>query len=124
MSTRAKRLALILIGLGALSVLLLALVIVMDPINTSLSVLYRDLHEGGGTTFGEFLGAAVITLLILTIPSSHIALLVMAAIWLGRPRGSSESGPRSHCPECGRAVRPDWRVCPYCASDLFEGDEE
>lgn len=23
-----------------------------------------------------------------------------------------------HCPECGRPIKPDFKVCPYCKTDL------
>ena len=27
-----------------------------------------------------------------------------------------------HCPECGRSIESDWRLCPYCETDLLEVD--
>ncbi|TME36844.1 MAG: hypothetical protein E6I57_12990, partial [Chloroflexi bacterium] len=26
------------------------------------------------------------------------------------------------CPSCGKLIRPEWNICPYCAKDFDERD--
>jgi len=66
----------------------------------------------------DFLGNVTIALLMLAIPLSHIAWLVMAAIWLARSAGPSQAGEALNCPHCRGEVQPGWKACPHCGEKL------
>ncbi len=66
----------------------------------------------------DFLGNVTIALLMLAIPLSHIAWLVMAAIWLARSAEPSPGGKALNCPHCGGEVQPGWKACPHCGEKL------
>jgi hypothetical protein len=69
------------------------------------------------------LARVTIALLLLAIPLSHIAWLVVATIWLAR-----SEPPRSrealNCPHCGGEVQPGWKACPHCGQKLGVNDGE
>ncbi|MDH4135629.1 MAG: zinc-ribbon domain-containing protein [Anaerolineae bacterium] len=68
----------------------------------------------------DFLANVTIALLMLAIPLSHVAWLVMAAIWLARSSEEepSPAGEALNCPHCGDEVRLGWKACPYCGERL------
>jgi hypothetical protein len=68
----------------------------------------------------DFLANVTIALLMLAIPLSHIAWLVMAAIWLARSSEEepSPAGEALNCPHCGDEVQLGWKACPYCGQKL------
>jgi hypothetical protein len=66
-------------------------------------------------------GIVLTALLILTIPSGHVALLVMLAIQLSRPSKPAEPRAAFRCSYCNHDMRQDWRICPYCGWDLKTG---
>ena len=66
----------------------------------------------------DFLANVTIALLMLAIPLSHIAWLVMAAIWLARSAGPPPAGEALNCPHCGDEVQLGWKACPYCGERL------
>ena len=70
------------------------------------------------TTPWGFLGRVMIALLMLAVPTAHIAWLVTAAIWLARSTGSSQAGEMVSCPHCGGKVRANWKACPHCGERL------
>lgn len=66
----------------------------------------------------DFLANVTIALLLLAIPLSHIAWLVMAAIWLARSAGPPPAGEALNCPHCQGEVQPGWKACPHCGEKL------
>jgi hypothetical protein len=68
----------------------------------------------------DFLANVTIALLMLAIPLSHVAWLVMAAIWLARSSEEepSPAGEALNCPHCGDEVQLGWKACPYCGEKL------
>ena len=68
------------------------------------------------TSWGDMLGTGLIILLILIVPSGHIALLITAAVRFNRP-------PQARvlyrpCPHCGQDIEPQWKACPHCGERL------
>jgi hypothetical protein len=66
----------------------------------------------------SLLGTVTIVLLMLAIPLSHMAWLVLAAIWLSHSTGPQRADEKLTCPHCAAGIRPDWNVCPYCGGEL------
>ena len=67
----------------------------------------------------HFLANVTIALLMLAIPPSHIAWLVMAAIWLARSAEEpSPAGEALNCPHCEGELQPGWKACPHCGEKL------
>lgn len=64
------------------------------------------------------LARVTIALLLLAIPLSHIAWLVVATIWLARSAEPPRSGEALNCPHCGGEVQPGWKACPHCGEKL------
>ncbi|MHC1781300.1 MAG: hypothetical protein AB9891_00830 [Anaerolineaceae bacterium] len=63
---------------------------------------------------------------IVILPLFFVALFLFT-VWafLKIVRASAKSATRNNlsltghiCPNCGRAAAKDWRICPYCATDL------
>ena len=80
-------------------------------------------------------GMLIMTLLALAVIAVPVILIIAAAggglAWLNNARPWTKPGavPVSQgqqvvtvggqrCPSCGRAVRSDWRNCPYCGASL------
>jgi hypothetical protein len=72
----------------------------------------------------DFLANVTIALLMLAIPLSHIAWLVMAAIWLARSAEPSPGREALNCTHCGGEVQPGWKACPYCGEKLGVSGEK
>ncbi len=70
------------------------------------------------TNVWDALGTGLIILLILIIPSGHIALLITAAVQFGRPRTPRSPHPTQACPHCGQGIEPQWKACPHCGEKL------
>ncbi|HOU15435.1 MAG TPA: hypothetical protein PKZ84_20195 [Anaerolineae bacterium] len=68
------------------------------------------------TDLSDMLGTGLITLLILIVPSAHIALLITAAVRFGRVSPSRTL--RHLCPHCKQGVEAHWKACPYCGEKL------
>lgn len=54
-----------------------------------------------------------------------LVLVVMGALALARAIGrpdqpASAAVQAASCPNCGRPVQADWRLCPYCGQTLIE----
>jgi len=72
----------------------------------------------------------VIGLVVIGVPVLIAALIAggggLATLFKSQPRqAGTDSPPSFHesaserkCPTCGRAVRPDWNVCPSCGTAL------
>ena len=72
----------------------------------------------------DFLGRVTIALLMLAIPTAHVAWLITALIWLARSTGSPQAGGMSDCPHCGGKVRTGWKACPHCGEKLKDAGSE
>ena len=70
------------------------------------------------TNVWDMLGTGLIILLILIVPSGHIALLITAVIRLNRPPKARAPRPPLACPHCGQSVEPQWKACPHCGEKL------
>lgn len=65
-------------------------------------------------------------LLGLLVPVGLIVLLVVGGVWivtrLAKPSSPMNQSPVNAasrtCPNCGKLVQADWKVCPYCGSSL------
>jgi hypothetical protein len=68
--------------------------------------------------FQDVLGTVLIALLILAIPSSHIAVLIFLAIKLGRGTETLPSQPAYQCPYCEHPLLKRWKICPYCGKSI------
>jgi hypothetical protein len=68
----------------------------------------------------RILAQVTIALLLLVIPTSHIAWLILAAIWLAR----TSPPPRQKCPVCGEGIEPAWKACPHCGIRLDQSTIE
>lgn len=75
--------------------------------------------ENKPTSLKDMFGTALIILLILIVPSSHIALLITAAVRLNRP--PQARAPRHLCPHCGQGIEAQWKACPYCGEKVPTG---
>lgn len=70
----------------------------------------------------------VVALIVIGVPVLIAALIAgggLAALFKSRPREEVDRSPSFQkptvdrkCPTCGRAVRPDWNVCPSCGAAL------
>lgn len=71
----------------------------------------------------------VIGLVVIGVPVLVIALIAgggLTKLFKPQPRQAEpDPAPLSHapaaerkCPTCGRAVKPDWNVCPSCGAAL------
>lgn len=71
----------------------------------------------------------VVGLVVIGVPVLIAALVAgggLAALFKSRPRQPEtdhttsfhEPASERKCPTCGRAVRPDWNVCPSCGAAL------
>lgn len=49
-----------------------------------------------------------------------LVLVVLGALALARAISGSMGSPGATCPNCGRPVQADWRLCPYCGQALKE----
>ena len=64
-------------------------------------------------------GMGLFWLLLLCLVLLPLILILAGAVWLVASRGGGRSVVQAmSCPRCGRAVQPDWRVCPYCGETL------
>ncbi len=76
-----------------------------------------------GGFFGGIFGWTFMLMATL-FPLGLLALLVLGIVWLVRTasRPASQAEPRSvqTCRKCGKAVKVDWRVCPFCEEDLHQ----
>lgn len=68
------------------------------------------------TDIGDMLGTGLIILLILIVPSGHIALLITVAIRFNRLPPAR--APRHPCPHCRQGIEPQWKACPYCGEKI------
>ena len=56
---------------------------------------------------------------ILIVPMTLIGLAIFAALALLQRTGNSFSQTQMHpCAHCGKLVRSDWKVCPYCGKKI------
>jgi hypothetical protein len=58
--------------------------------------------------------------LVCTVSLILLALAVAGVIWFVRLQGPRRKSQGSFCPQCGREVQADWKVCPYCGQQLKE----
>lgn len=67
------------------------------------------------------LGTVLLCMLSLVL----FGLSIGGIAWVIGSRTKPEAPDLSHksCPNCGRPVQADWRVCPYCETTLYEGDQ-
>ncbi len=57
--------------------------------------------------------------LVWLIPIGLLILIGLGIAWLVQSLGQGNPPAQtSTCPSCGRAVRSDWKNCPYCGSAL------
>ena len=61
------------------------------------------------------------------IPIGILVLTIAGGVWLGNVlsnRGNAWKPPvvTSVCRSCGKPVASDWKVCPYCGTDLDRSD--
>ena len=64
-------------------------------------------------------GMGLFWLLLLCLLPLLLFLILAGVIGLVASRGESRTAqPGGRCPNCGRAVQPDWQVCPYCGEPL------
>jgi hypothetical protein len=64
-------------------------------------------------------GMGLFWLLLLCLLLLPLLLILAVAIWLVVSKDESRSPQQAmSCPQCGRAVQPDWRVCPNCGKQL------
>ena len=76
-------------------------------------------YRSGMMRPGMMGGMGLFWLLLLCLLPLPLLLLLAGAIWRVASRGGSQPAPPGMtCPHCGRAVQPDWRVCPYCSEPL------
>ena len=85
---------------------------------------FRDMRSRSRDVFAQFLAALVVA--VLTIPGLIVYLILRPPETLAQAYERSleeeallqEIEERPTCPGCGRATRPDWKVCPYCQTIL------
>ena len=105
-------------GLG----LTMCLIIVVVPLVIAIIAciwIYKDAEKRGKQ------GILWVLLLILAaIFLSFIGLIIVIVVWLairppigGKPAASSSD---RRCPNCGRVIPMDARVCPYCSKKFEE----
>jgi heme exporter protein D len=68
-------------------------------------------------TWEDILGMGLISLFILALLVSHMALVVVAASSLSESRAPAIKR-QAVCPQCERSIQGDWRLCPYCGHKL------
>jgi len=65
-------------------------------------------------------------LLMLILPLGFLGLVVLGVILLVRaiqkPGQTVDRHQVDHCPNCGKSIKSDWQICPYCSEPL--GNEE
>jgi hypothetical protein len=99
------------------------LVLVLLGAIAAAGVVVSALRLLGGTWVMS--GCAIAAPLGWTLPITT-AFVVIGVAWLlmSQKPDSKRDGDDSHdvpCSECGRSVRKDWRLCPYCAAVLDRG---
>ena len=78
----------------------------------------------GSWGFGPFGWLGMIFMWL--FPLGFLAVLAVGIVWLfrqvsgssGPVGGPSQTAGGQPCPNCGRPVQADWRVCPYCGQQL------
>jgi len=79
-------------------------------------------HWVWGVTPLGFLWAILIWL----IPIALTILIIWGIVGLFRgssstpatPSSVNAPSPHTTCPQCGHEVQPDWKLCPYCGTNL------
>jgi hypothetical protein len=71
--------------------------------------------DTNSTTSWIVIGRVTIALLMLVIPTAHIAWLIVGITWLNR---LAETGQAKACPHCRAKVQAGWKACPYCGGKL------
>jgi len=81
--------------------------------------IYKDAEERGKS---GALWAVLLIIVSILIPF-FIGLILVSVIWLAiRPPigGKKEASSERRCPNCGRIIPDDARVCPYCSKKFEE----
>jgi len=53
------------------------------------------------------------------IPLAFLFMLVLGILWAVKAlKGTQAPTPGQACAQCGKAVQPDWKNCPYCGNSL------
>jgi ABC-type Fe3+ transport system permease subunit len=110
---------------GAILVLLLILAINSEPLVRWFQIgpqeagQERGLEQAdaGSVVWHKALGTTLISVFILAILASHLALLIVVANSLNKAQLPATGGP-AVCPRCERGIQPDWRMCPFCGFEL------
>ena len=79
---------------------------------------------GTGRYSGGFFGGVfgwVFTLVAMLFPFGLLVLVILGVVWLvravSRPASGTAPSPQA-CPNCGKPVAADWRLCPHCGEEL------
>ncbi len=61
------------------------------------------------------------------IPVGFLILVIAGGVWLGNALANRGNGAPTAsaltCPDCGKPIARDWKVCPYCGTDLGKAAE-
>jgi len=106
-------------GLGLITCLIISIVVSLVIAILACIWIYKDAEKRGKQ------GILWVLLLILAaIFLSFIGLIIVIVVWLairppigGKPAASSSD---RRCPNCGRVIPMDARVCPYCSKKFEE----
>jgi Na+/H+-dicarboxylate symporter len=95
-------------------------IIVVVPLVIAILVaiwLYKDAEKRGKEGI-----LWVVLLLIASLFLSFLGLVIVLVIWLAirPPLGGVIQKAERHCPNCGRSIPEDSRVCPYCSKKFEE----
>lgn len=113
---------------GLLAVMLLIVVVNRGPLIDGFPPAQRAPDEqlpfclwcddAAAPTFTDYLGTALIVLLVFCIPIGHIAVIVLAVQQLRQDSSVRASPCAAMCPYCENPIRRGWKACPVCGNRL------
>jgi hypothetical protein len=95
----------------------------MDWMNGGSNVWgFGNWHHHGFRWGGPMMGMGGGLLLLLVVLFGFMVLVAVGVFFLVRalqqPNRDRFEATTRHCDHCGKAVSPDWQVCPYCGESL------
>lgn len=124
-----RRLARALVITGIIVVTLLTIAINRGPLMEGFRPYHRDPEGPSAFCFWcdddtppratDYVGTALITLLILLIPIAHIAVIILVVQQLQHHEAETQrEATLPPCPYCERPIHRGWKACPSCGKRL------
>jgi len=109
-------------GLSLVMCLIIFLIVPLIIAILACIWIYKDAEKRGKS------GALwVLLLIVASVVGNFIGFIIVIVIWLatrppigGAPQQMEQSSSDRRCPNCGRVIPLDARVCPYCGKKFEE----